>query len=283
MKSIVVVIMAGGLGKRMESSLPKVLHKIDGIPMICHLLLNLKFMQNASINKCIQSKIMSEMELYFSEKHYIKIEKIIIVVGKYKDIIKTEIEKYVQMLEIKYVVQEEPLGTGHAVKCCINELSEFPDSDILILSGDVPLLQPDTMDKLITMYEPVKIITTKLNDSTGYGRVIKINKKFDKIVEQKDCNKEELKVNEINGGIYAIKSKYLCKHLPNLQNNNSQKEYYLTDIVEIIKREEKLDIGILQIPKKNVHEILGVNTIEQLKELEKLIENKIENKKHIQK
>jgi UDP-N-acetylglucosamine diphosphorylase/glucosamine-1-phosphate N-acetyltransferase len=256
MKSIVAVIMAGGLGKRMESSLPKVLHKISGIPMICHLLLKLKVL-----------------------KHLINIKKIIIVVGKYKDIIKSEIEKYDQMPEIEYVIQDEPLGTGHAIKCCINELSEFPDSDVLILSGDVPLLQQNTMNKLINMDEKVKLITTILSDPTGYGRIVKNSEKFEKIVEQKDCNKRELEITEINCGIYAIKSEYLCKYLPDLKNNNSQGEYYLTDIIEIIKREEKLDIGILKLPEEKVYEILGVNTIEQLKDLEKLIiKNKIESK-----
>jgi len=256
MKSIVAVIMAGGLGKRMESSLPKVLHKISGIPMICHLLLKLKVL-----------------------KHLINIKKIIIVVGKYKDIIKSEIEKYDQMPEIEYVIQDEPLGTGHAIKCCINELSEFPDSDVLILSGDVPLLQQNTMNKLINMDEKVKLITTILSDPTGYGRIVKNSEKFEKIVEQKDCNKRELEIKEINCGIYAIKSEYLCKYLPDLKNNNSQGEYYLTDIIEIINREEKLDIGILKLPEEKVYEILGVNTIEQLKDLEKLIiKNKIESK-----
>ena len=88
-----------------------------------------------------------------------------------------------------------------------------------------------------------------------------------------------MEIKEINCGIYAIKSDYLCKYLPYLKNNNSQNEYYLTDIIEIIKREEGFDIGILKIPEENVFEILGVNTIDQLKELEKLIiKNKIESK-----
>lgn len=261
MKSVVAVIMAGGLGKRMESTLPKVLHKISGIPMICHLLLKLKVL-----------------------KHLINIEKIIIVVGKYKDIIKSELEKYDQIPDIKYVTQDEPLGTGHAIKCCINELRDFPQSDVLILSGDVPLLQQNTMNKLINMDEKVKLITTTLYDPTGYGRILRNSEKFEKIVEQKDCNKKELELKEINCGIYAIKSEFLCKYLPHLKNNNSQNEYYLTDIIEIIKREEKQDVGILKIPEENVYEILGVNTIEQLKDLEKLlIKNKIETKNSFEK
>jgi len=257
MKSIIAVIMAGGLGKRMNSSLPKVLHKISGIPMICHILLKLKVLSNI-----------------------VNINKILIVVGKNKDVIKTELDSCSDILpDIEYVTQDEPLGTGHAIQCCINDLIGFPESEILILSGDVPLLQLSTMNKLVNMNEKVKLITTRINDPTGYGRIIEVNEKFDKIIEQKDCNRRELEVKEINCGIYAIKSEYLCKYLPQLKNNNSQNEYYLTDIIEIIKREEGFDVGMLKIPQENVYEILGVNTIEQLKELEKLIiKNKIESK-----
>lgn len=260
MKSVVVVIMAGGLGKRMESTLPKVLHKVSGIPMICHLLIKLKVLQNI-----------------------VNIKKIIIVVGKYKDVIKEELDKYEYLPNVDYVLQDEPLGTGHAVSCCINELGEFPESDVLILSGDVPLLSTQTMNNLINMDQLVKIVVTSLENPTGYGRIIQINNKFDKIVEQKDCNKMELQVTEINCGIYVIKSEYLCKYLPYLKNNNSQHEYYLTDIIEIIKREENTDIGMLKISKENSYEIIGVNTIDQLKELEKLIiKNKIEIGKSVE-
>lgn len=257
MKSIIAVIMAGGLGKRMKSSLPKVLHKISGIPMICHILLKLKIFSNI-----------------------VNIHKILIVVGKYKDIIKAELDSYSDILPyIEYIIQDEPLGTGHAIQCCINDLDEFPESEVLILSGDVPLLSVSTMNKLINMNEKVKIITTRIDVPTGYGRIIEVNEKFDKIVEQNDCNKRELEVKEINCGIYAIKSDYLCKYLPYLKNNNSQNEYYLTDIIEIIKREELFDIGVLKLSEENIYEILGVNTIENLNELEKLIiVNKIETK-----
>ena len=258
MKNVVIIIMAGGLGKRMESDIPKVIHKVSGIPMICHILLQLN----------ILSKL-------------VKINKILIIVGKYKDIIRTEIDKYNDYLDdIEYIIQDEPLGTGHAIQCCMDKLMEFPESNTLIpLSGDVPMLSSYTMNALINMDNQVKITTTNLNDPTGYGRIVKIDEKFDKIIEQKDCNKKELEIKEVNCGIYDIKSKYLCKYLPNLKNNNSQGEYYLTDIIEIIKREENEEIGILKMPEEKVYEIIGVNTIQQLKDLEKLIiKNKIENK-----
>ena len=116
-KAVVAVIMAGGLGKRMNSNLPKVLHKISGIPMICHLLLKLKVLSNI-----------------------VNLKNVLIVVGKYKDLIKEELDKYDELVNYEFVIQEEPLGTGHAVKCCIDKLSDYDNTDVLILSGDVPLL-----------------------------------------------------------------------------------------------------------------------------------------------
>ena len=247
-KSIVAIIMAGGLGKRMESNTPKVLHKVGKIPIINHILLNLKTI-STSIN----------------------LEKIIIVVGKYKDQIKDTIEELVDLPKIVYVMQEVPQGTGHAIMCCKNELVEYPDSDVLILSGDVPLLSTYTMQKLLNMKSDVKLIITKMDDPTGYGRIV-INKGiFEKIVEQKDCSKQELEIVEINGGIYCIKSNLLCKYLSYLRNDNNQCEFYLTDIIEIIKIHEKIDIDMLEIENEKKYEIIGVNTAQQLLELEELI------------
>lgn len=250
-KSVVAVIMAGGLGKRMESNIPKVLHKICGISMINHILIRLRCLEN-----------------------FLKLEKVIIVVGKYEQQIRESNEELNYKLNISYVNQNEPLGTGHAIQCCREELLKFPNSDVLILSGDVPFLSCSTMLNLLKIPNLVKLITTKLSNPDGYGRIITNNGVFDKIVEQKDCNPEELEVLNINGGIYSINSKILCKYLPYLKNENKQKEFYLTDIIEIIKREEKLQIGLFEIDPENKLEIIGVNTISQLKELESLVNKK---------
>ena len=152
-----------------------------------------------------------------------------------------------------------------------NELVEYPNSDVLILSGDVPLLSTYTMQNLLNMKSDVKLIITKMDDPTGYGRIV-INKGiFEKIVEQKDCSKQELEIVEINGGIYCIKSNLLCKYLSYLRNDNNQCEYYLTDIIEIIKIHEKIDVDMLEIENEKKYEIIGVNTAQQLLELEELI------------
>lgn len=255
MKNVVAIIMAGGLGKRMESDIPKVLHKVNGIPMINCILMQLK-------------------NLVF----IVNLEKIIIIVGKYKDEIKAVVDELVGLPEVVYVMQEIPQGTGHAIMCCKQELLNHQESDVLILSGDVPMLSYYTMKKLLNMNSEVKIITATLNDSTGYGRIVLNKDKFNKIVEHKDCTVEELSILQINSGIYCVKVKFLCKYLNLLRNDNNQSEYYLTDLIKIIKDNEKIEIDMLEIEKDKLYEIIGINTIKQLHELEEIIKNKIENK-----
>ena len=255
-KSVVAIIMAGGLGKRMESNTPKVLHKICGITMINHILIKLKVLRNL-----------------------VNLEKVIIVVGKYEKQIRTSIEEFIEELDITYINQKEPLGTGHAIQCCREVLLKYHNSDVLILSGDVPLLSPYTMMNLLKIPNFVNLIVTNLTNPDGYGRVVTKNGVFDKIVEQKDCTLEEQRILTINCGIYSINSKLLCKYLPYLKNENKQKEFYLTDIIEIIKREENISVGVLEIEQEKIHEIIGVNTRSQLLELEALVKKKIETNK----
>ena len=250
-KSVAAIIMAGGLGKRMESDLPKVLHKVREIPMINHILLTLK-----------------------DVGRNIVLEKIIVVVGKYKEQIRAVIEKLDGIPPIVYVTQPEPQGTGHAIMCCKDELLKHPESDVLILSGDVPLLSICTMQNLLQMKSGVKLIVTNLDEPTGYGRIVIKDGKFDKIVEQKDCNEEEVQISTVNGGIYCIQSCLLTNYLSYLTNNNKQGEYYLTDIIEIIKTHEKVDVSMLHIEKERVYEIIGVNTIQQLVALEEMMDMK---------
>ena len=218
-----VIIMAGGLGKRMNSSLPKVLHKINDEPMIVRIL-----------------------------KTVISIEpkRIFIVVGKYKDIISETINNYDLKFngDIEYIIQNTPQGTGHAIHCCRDSLlkiqyNKTSDKDtinnILILSGDVPLISKNTIINMINYMlrnkSNISLIGCELNNPYGYGRIIEKNNEFVKIVEEKDCSEEEKLVKIINAGIYIINNIYLCKYLPYITNTNSQNEYYLTDIIEIIK------------------------------------------------
>lgn len=250
-KDIVAIIMAGGLGSRMNSNIPKVLHKLNDIPMIVHILLNLQ---------------------KFGEHKNLK--QILIVVGKYRYEIQNTIQKYIQLPYISYILQEEPKGTGHAVKCCSNELSKYNDCNVIVLSGDVPFFSPESMNLLTNNLSGVKIVTTEMINPHGYGRIIMENGVFFRIKEHNDCSGDELIIKKVNCGIYAFNVNILLKWIPCVKNNNVKEEYYLTDIIELIKEGENIDIEIIDMPIDNHYEIMGVNTIEQLKVLEKKFSKK---------
>ena len=237
--------MAGGLGKRMNSKIPKVLHQILNKPMLV--------------------RVIEQARLLLPYK-------ILIIVEKYKDIIIKTLEKHIIIDEnIIFINQPEALGTGHAIQCCIPELIKYKNSTTIILSGDVPLLRADTLRDFLQYFNIVKLITTLLDDPNGYGRIIEDKNIFNKIVEEKDCNLEEKNIKKVNCGIYAFNSEILCKYLPFLTNNNSQKEYYLTDIIEIIKKNENITVDLFTISKEKQYQVIGVNTIEQLYQLELMI------------
>ena len=244
----VVVILAGGLGKRMNSDIPKVLHKVNDKPMLVHV---------------IESALA------------IQPIKIYIVVGKYAPIIKDTLYYYDLLDYIEFIKQEQALGTGHAIQCCRPYLYQHEYSNTIILSGDVPLITTDTIKHMIRNLEYGRILVTYMEDPTGYGRVIVNSKgKFEKIIEEKDCNDLERKCQKINAGIYSFDTITLCKYLPLLSNSNAQGEYYLTDIVEIIKNKEEVDIEMYEMPKEKQIELTGVNTEQQLMELNNLLKTK---------
>lgn len=246
-KKPIIIIMAGGLGKRMNSDIPKVLHKIDGLPMLYKII---------------------------EQARKINPYKILVIVGKYREIIESTLKEYTTLEDIKFIYQEVALGTGHAIMCCREYLLKYIEKDItiLILSGDVPLIQSDTMLNMLKC-DKVKILTTILDNPKGYGRIYEKNGVFERIIEDKDCNDEEKCIKKINCGIYSFDNKILCRYLPYIGNKNSQNEYYLTDIIEIIKKNENIMIDMYDIPKNRQIEILGVNTREQLNELNILIKN----------
>jgi bifunctional N-acetylglucosamine-1-phosphate-uridyltransferase/glucosamine-1-phosphate-acetyltransferase GlmU-like protein len=175
---------------------------------------------------------------------------------------------------VEFINQPEALGTGHAIQCCRPYLYQHEYSNTLILSGDVPLIKTETIKNMIKNMEHARIMCTILENPTGYGRIIEKEGKFEKIVEEKDCNDEERKCQKTNAGIYAFDTFILCKYLPLLSNNNAQGEYYLTDIVEIIKNKEEVDIEMYEMPLENQQELLGVNTEQQLIELNNLLKTK---------
>ena len=234
----VVIIMAGGLGKRMNSDLPKVLHHVKNKPMLIRV-----------INTALKTNP----------------QRIFIVVGKYYEIIKSTIEEYGLSEFIEFVIQDEPKGTGHAILCARNLLRE--NRKVLILSGDVPLISKTTICEMLSSESSVCLLATRLENPTNYGRVIIENEEFQYIVEEKDCNEEERKCDLINSGIYVFDETMLCNNLQYLTNNNAQQEYYLTSMVEIIKKNEGVNVCVRELSQSNQHEIMGVNTTEQLSQL----------------
>lgn len=262
MSDLIIIIMAGGLGKRMNSTLPKVLHSINGEPML------VKIVKEALTLKPAQ---------------------ILIVVGQYHHIIKTTVQQFIPIIidettgdyNIKYIYQEVSLGTGHAIQCCRSSLQFAgpnpkiqPSSRVLILSGDVPLLKASTMQQMVqdmgsAVSCPVRIMTTSLDEPAGYGRIVVDYEttKFQEIIEEKDCTDDQRELTLVNCGIYAFSNYFLCKYLPYLKNDNSQKEYYLTDLISIIRQNEGIDVEMVEIPKNKQYEIMGVNTPQQLYEL----------------
>ena len=250
MSQMSVIILAGGLGKRMCSPLPKVLHKLLDKPMLVHVL---------------------ENALTLSPKM------IYIVVGKYEAIIRETLEQYMNIDNIVFVNQPEALGTGHAIQCAHPYMLVHPESDrVLILSGDVPLLKSQTMKNVMKRTEePITIMTSTAENPHGYGRIITDNhENFVKIVEEKDCNNQEREINVVNAGVYAFQIGLLCKYLPMISNNNAQQEYYLTDLFEIVREHESMNIGMYHLPVEQSVELTGINTKEQLEKLETSLRNK---------
>lgn len=234
--TIQVVILAGGQGKRMQSALPKVLHHLGGKALLEHVI---------EAAQAVSSK------------------KPLIVHGHQGDLVKQELSHN----EVDWVEQKEQLGTGHALQQAI---SHIPDSDqVLVLSGDVPLISKDTLKRLIdsTPKNTLGILTATIPEPTGYGR-IKRNQKQDivRIIEEKDATDEEKTITEINPGIYLAPASRLKKWLPTLKNHNMQKEYYLTDIIPLAISQH---VSIHAVSPRFPEEILGVNDRAQLAQLER--------------
>lgn len=243
------IILAGGLGKRMESDIPKVLHTVNGIPMIC---------------KVIQ------------EAFKINTKEIIIVVGRHKEMIKNTIEKNCNKHECKritYIVQKDQeingkiktMGTGDAIHCCVPYLKRlriYGDEKVVILSGDVPLIKHSTIELLLKGNNT--LLTTFLNDPFACGRVFLDNQNtIEKIVEERDCNEEQQKCKQVNCGIYNLDIDTIINCVPLITNKNKSQEYYLTDIVEIA-RNRHIHMYPVLLPLQNASEILNVNTLNDL-------------------
>ncbi len=231
-----IVILAAGMGKRMNSDLPKVLHSLAGKPLLAHVLDTAR-----SLNP----------------------GKLIVVYGHGGE----QVQERITGNDLSFVKQEPQLGTGHAVMQAVPLLDESVPT--LVLYGDVPLIGRVSLSRLIQTagIDKLGILTAEVDDPAGYGRIIRENGRINRIVEQKDGNAAELAVNEINTGIMVIPTVSLKRWLSSLSNNNAQGEYYLTDIVG------KAVAGQVEVTSAQpdaVWETLGVNSKRQLAELERI-------------
>ena len=239
MEKLKTVILAAGKGTRMHSDLPKVLHKVCGQTMVHYVI---KAAEDAGSSQ------------------------IIVITGYLSGVVRREIVDVVDFVE-----QKEQLGTGHAVMCARDEIGT--EGDVIVLCGDTPLITAETIKKLVEKHRResngVTVLSAIVDDPTGYGRIIRdYNGAFTSITEHKDCTEKELAVNEINSGMYVFNAEALSASLSLLTNNNSQNEYYLTDTIAIIK---KSGLKVDAMPVDDVNEILGVNTLTQLEEAEKIM------------
>ena len=243
-----ILILAAGLGTRMKSNLAKVLHKLDGRPLINHV---------------------CETALELDPK------KIYVVVGHQADDVRTAVLDEMDAEVAGFAVQKQQLGTGDAVNAA-REFLANEDSILLVLSGDVPMIRAETLAALTKLHREHRgrgaactVLSVRLKDPSGYGRVVRDeNGSFDRIVEQKDASDEEKLVDEINSGIYCFDTKKLYAALSQVKNENAQGEFYLTDVPQIL-REQGENIAILLCG--DASEVEGVNDRRQLADMEKAI------------
>ncbi|MDC3041357.1 bifunctional UDP-N-acetylglucosamine diphosphorylase/glucosamine-1-phosphate N-acetyltransferase GlmU [Prochlorococcus sp. AH-736-B08] len=239
-----VAILAAGKGTRMESSLPKVLHKISG-----------KSLLQRVIDSCVE----------------LKPDKIFIITGHKSKEVQHSIPKN---KKIHFIVQEPQSGTGHAIQVLCREVKKN-EGKLLVLNGDVPLIKPLTLKKLVNLHDSknadVSLITTKKKNPYGYGRVFLKEGFIERIVEEKDCNNQERENLLINSGIYCFNWDNLSKIINTLKGNNKQKEIYLTDSISLLKNALSFEI-------EDNGELQGINNRIQLSKCEENIQNLIKEK-----
>ena len=232
---VAVVILAAGMGTRMKSSKPKVLHEILGKPMVMYVV--------KTANKVAGSNV-------------------ILVVGNQAEKVREALSKDDELI---FVLQEKQLGTGHAVLCALPYIPEYIEQ-VVILCGDVPLLSSDTVMRLLDDHirknRDVTLLAVEVDNPEGYGRVL-----FDKnmnvfgIVEEADASEKQKKIKIVNTGIYSVKKKFLIDSLHKIKSDNAQGEYYLTDIIEIGYLGKKVVGAMIGT---DCEEVVGVNNDKEL-------------------
>lgn len=240
-KEMVVIVLAAGKGVRMQSDLPKVFHNLGGQPLLEHVLKSVKSLHP---------------------------QKILVVVGHKKAMI----EDYFSSWDIEFIHQKEQLGTGHAVMQTEPPLKNF-QGVVLVLAGDVPFIRSSTLEKMLALQQAEQAVaidlTCEMEDPGSFGRIVRGPKgEFLRIVEKKDANADEIKLREINTGTFSFAAQDLFAALKKINNQNAQREYYLTDAIEILQKQGK---KVLAFKTNNSLEAMGINTKEELAQAEKIL------------
>ena len=243
-----VILLAAGEGKRMKSGLPKVMHSLGGKPLFLHVLATARRLQPSRVT---------------------------IIVGCGAEAVKQACRDG----DITWATQQQQLGTGHAVLCAKDSFQEFP-GDILILSGDVPLLSEGTLKAMIQSHRELNasltLLTASLKEPRGYGRILRdADGQIAGIVEERDATDAEKHIEEVNAGSYVASAQFLFSALEKIKNDNEQREYYLPDIVSIGLNKGK---RIATVRVNDPHEMMGINTREELALMEKRLQERINRK-----
>jgi bifunctional UDP-N-acetylglucosamine pyrophosphorylase/glucosamine-1-phosphate N-acetyltransferase len=241
-----IVILAAGQGKRMRSTLPKVLHPLAGAPLLAHVIATARAAAHASGRSA----------------------RILVVVGHGADAVRAA---FADDPQLQFVVQQPQLGTGHAVLQALPALD--PLLPTLVLYGDVPLVRVETLTALVGVGgDALALLTVRVADPTGYGRIVRDSAgQIARIVEERDANPGERAIDEINTGILLAPTPALGRWLAGLGNGNAQGEYYLTDIVAAARAE---GFPIVSSRAATAQEILGVNSKAQLAQLERIAQRR---------
>ncbi|MDO4730755.1 MAG: sugar phosphate nucleotidyltransferase [Clostridia bacterium] len=252
MNSVCCIILAAGAGKRMKSEKPKVLSEVLFKPMI----------------KWVIDMVKS-----------VGIDDICVVSGFKRNLLVDYLDN--EQIKYKEAFQKEQKGTAHAVNSAAEFLNDHKGYDVIVLNGDAPLIDEDTVKKALYVHRKYSasstVITSKIDNPSGYGRIIrdKDTDRFKAIVEHKDATTEQLKINEVNSGAYWFKVDDLIEALKMVQNNNSQGEYYLTDTLEILLKNGR---SVEPYLTSNPDVILGANNVAQLSQLNEIARNRVIDK-----
>ncbi len=240
---VAVLVLAAGEGTRMKSDLAKVLHEVGGRTMIRRVIDTVRG---------------------------VGADKILVVIGHQAEAVKRELSDE----GVEFVLQTERLGTGHAVMTAEPRLDGFRGT-LVVLNGDTPLLETGTLEDFITHHRKAgnsaTVLSALLDDPSGYGRIVRDGAGlFERIVEHKDATEEQRDIKEINSGIFCFECPDLFSALKRLDRRNVQGEYYITDVMGILKEQGKL---VDAFTSDRREEIIGINDVEQLEAAERLLRN----------